>query len=744
MSRKNRKSLQFRTDTASLIESLEHRRMLTVTYDAVTDTVNLDGSLGVDIYAISMLNKGAGSFFKVVENGVIHTFNQATQPVLHLTADLKDGSDAIVMQASLTQDLRADCGIGGDVVYGAAGNDFIDGDFDNDAIFGRDGNDTVIGSAGRDFVHGDNGDDVITGDSDNDTLYGDEGYDNIDGGRDSDDLIHGGTEDDTLNGSEGNDTVYGEEGNDKIYGETGEDSLMGDSGNDTLEGGDQNDYLDGGTEDDTLKGQANADQLVGGDGNDSLEGNDGPDTLYGSEGKDTLSGGEMNDLLNGDEGQDSLYGNDGADTLNGGDNDDSLDGGDHDDLLDGDRGDDTLSGGAGDDDLTGDVGEDELHGGADDDTLHGNDGDDELHGDAGNDLVKGEHDDDRVFGDAGDDTLEGGDGNDNLFAGEGTDTLEGGDGDDILVSIDDDDTDSLLGEAGFDSFWVDRTGLFSTDEIADSDANEEETNVHKVEEFENGADRSLDGDFIADPVGGDNWGNYADHPLFGSLGPVLTDVHQGNLADCWFMSSIASAVNVNANVARQLVADLGDGTYVVQINQKQYRVDADLAFKEGDTTDLEFAGFGHDDSIWVPIVEKAWALYRDGTYDSLNNDTPYFCLGKIGGNDRLFGPVNNLTAEPALIALDLLNQAAVTCSKIGDGSTEVLTDSHCYALVGVGYDPFTLLPISVTLYNPYGEDRGVDYDDGADDGFVTITIDQWIHDAQDPVGLITANFSKYG
>jgi hypothetical protein len=225
---------------------------------------------------------------------------------------------------------------------------------------------------------------------------------------------------------------------------------------------------------------------------------------------------------------------------------------------------------------------------------------------------------------------------------------------------------------------------------------------------------------------------------------MLTDVRQSHeLADCWLLSSIAGAVNANANVARQLVADLGDGTYVVQLNNKQYRVDGDLAYLNGDTGNLKYADFGHDDSLWVAIVEKAWALHRDGTYDSLNNDIPWGALGKIGGNYRTFASVTSQTASIELMAIDFLNQAAVAPSRLGDGSTEVLTDSHCYAIVGVGYgaDGF---PATVTLYNPYGEDGGVNYvDDDPYDGFVTITVAQWIRDAQRPYGLITANFSQY-
>jgi hypothetical protein len=83
---------------------------------------------------------------------------------------------------------------------------------------------------------------------------------------------------------------------------------------------------------------------------------------------------------------------------------------------------------------------------------------------------------------------------------------------------------------------------------------------------------------------------------------------------------LAAIADANADFIRQMVVDLGDGTYAVRFfrdGQEVYvRVDADLWTENGA---LEYANFGADGSLWVAIVEKAYAFFRklQGTYASI-------------------------------------------------------------------------------------------------------------------------------
>lgn len=126
--------------------------------------------------------------------------------------------------------------------------------------------------------------------------------------------------------------------------------------------------------------------------------------------------------------------------------------------------------------------DDHLFGMDGNDVLHGQGGNDYLEGGAGNDLLIGGQgsepatDRDFLMGGSGQDTLIAGVGNDTLFGGSGNDSLVGEEGDDFLAggmgswkqgdhAPADDDT--LIGGAGFDTYFFCCT--FGRDTVIDSD-----------------------------------------------------------------------------------------------------------------------------------------------------------------------------------------------------------------------------------------------------------------------------------
>ncbi|MFO0845261.1 MAG: C2 family cysteine protease [Gemmataceae bacterium] len=277
------------------------------------------------------------------------------------------------------------------------------------------------------------------------------------------------------------------------------------------------------------------------------------------------------------------------------------------DYLEGYQGADTLVGGDGNDTLVGYGGNDRMWGGNGQDKLLGMSGHDELVGDAGHDTLVG--------GD-GDDKLWGCDGNDALVGGAGADRLYGGNGDDSLVTIDGGTSDYANGEAGQDTVWRDKNGASLDIAFAEM--------VHNVASFANGADRSLDGDSIADPTDGTFYKNFRSNPLFAVGGPSVHDIDQEALGDCWVLGSLGAVAQDRPIAVRRMVADFGDGTYGVRLGANFYRVDADLPTWSATSTDQRFAGLGREGSLWVALVEKAYAHFRTGanTYASVANGDP--------------------------------------------------------------------------------------------------------------------------
>ena len=125
--------------------------------------------------------------------------------------------------------------------------------------------------------------------------------------------------------------------------------------------------------------------------------------------------------------------------------------------------------------------------------------------------------------------------------------------------------------------------------------------------------------------------SFAKNPLFLKDGPSKDDVFQGDGGDCYFLSMLAALADANPDFIKNTVTNLSDGTYVVrffqQNGEKTYvRVTAELWVDNSNA--LVFARLGRQGCIWVPIIEKAFAICR-------RNKAGYGLI--VGGN----GPEKN-------------------------------------------------------------------------------------------------------
>ena len=482
------------------------------------------------------------------------------------------------------------------------------------------------------------------------------------------------------------------------------------------------------------------DIAYGGNGNDYFSMSSGNDYVYGRNGNDRMFLGSGNDTGYGAGGNDQIIAGLGNDYAHGGSGNDS---------IWGESGNDSLIGSSGNDDLMGGSGHDFMNAGSGHDDAWGGSGNDTAFGGSGNDRLMGENGHDEMHGDSGNDSIWGGNHNDQLFAGSGQDDLMGGGGNDVLVSIDGDTNDDLWGESGFDSFWVDKTNfLFLTisDSIHDATGSENSTNVHKVGQFANGADKTLNGDSLLDPSDSSNQDNYSDNRLFASSGPDSADVDQNGLADCWLLAGLGAVADANPNAIRQTVAELGDGTYVVELGGTFYRVDGSLSETAGGN--LRYAGLGRQDSIWVPIVEKAYAFYRTGagTYASLAfgwSSTVFDAIGDSGAASQSFtsgsAALNHINSKLSLghAVVVNINTPSAGCPCVGNHAYTAISVN--YQQVNLGWGVILNIPVSVVLRNPWGVDGAGN--DGNNDGLVTVTANQLVASMYGTNGIQSARVS---
>lgn len=387
-------------------------------------------------------------------------------------------------------------------------------------------------------------------------------------------------------------------------------------------------------------------------------------------------------------------------------------------------------GNGGDDYLQGYNGADVFCGGAGNDTLIGSGGDDRMWGGAGDDLLRGMD---------GNDQLVGEDGNDRLNGGAGADLMWGGAGDDVLVGIDDGTADYADGGAGRDVIWVDKTGA-SSDRVYGTEAGDK---VQYVTAFRNGADRTLDGDRLADPAlkSGAEYRTVAGHPLFSAAGPKATDVRQGSLNDCWLLAGLGAIATDSPHTLRQNLVDFDDGTYGVRLGDGFYRVDNDLPVRPGTST-AAYAGPGAGGSMWVAIAEKAYAYHRTGQNSYASVEWGWAvevnrAFGATAPGDRTFASY----ASAATLANEIYARwnrgeavtVGVTAARGAAATGAPLHMDHTYMVTSVVRNSAGVVT-AITLRNPWGRD-GIGNDgagnDGSDDGYVTVTPDQiFAHDGR--------------
>ena len=385
------------------------------------------------------------------------------------------------------------------------------------------------------------------------------------------------------------------------------------------------------------------------------------------------------------------------------------------------------------------------------------DGDDVITGGAGRDTLLGGEGDDRISGGANNDVLGGQDGNDTLFGNAGKDLLVGGDDDDILVAVGGGTYDSLQGDAGFDSFWLDDSAgeLVGDDKLERRERNNGA--VHRVRGFldyvnADGAHRAIgidpNGENLPDPAmatdadgkpTAQEWRDFAAFPLFDETGPMMEDVRQGSLNTCYFMATLSGIASLGPDRIRQSIVDLGDGTFAVRFYDKTgqatyVRVDGDLPVNidaEGNTPPA-YAGVGPTNAIWVALMEKAFCYYRDPFYvteqepvvNTSYHNIEFGYMDEVPnamGADDVFATTPG--ENPYANGYDMLDdiQRELDAGRLVTYETRTrafggLQKSHAYTVIGVEERNGERF---LRLRNPWGTD-GPSSTDGKNDGYITV------------------------
>jgi hypothetical protein len=218
--------------------------------------------------------------------------------------------------------------------------------------------------------------------------------------------------------------------------------------------------------------------------------------------------------------------------------------------------------------------------------------------------------------------------------------------------------------------------------------------------------------------------SFSNRPLFGTSGPLKSDVYQGYVGDCYFVATLSAIAKTDPADIRKSITELGDGTYAVQFHRGTksvyVRVDADLPTSSGT---LAYARLGSNGSLWVALMEKAFTYFRygDGKYASISGGWMSEAFAAMGATSSTLSGFTNGTSMLRAVQSLLSQGKAVTYAVFNAGSAPLISQ-HAYTVDGVIYNS-SGVPVSLRLRNPWGFD-GAGHDSNTADGYVTVTAAQ--------------------
>lgn len=194
--------------------------------------------------------------------------------------------------------------------------------------------------------------------------------------------------------------------------------------------------------------------------------------------------------------------------------------------------------------------------------------------------------------------------------------------------------------------------------------------------------------------------HYAAHPLTLPAAVGAGFARQGGISDCHLVAALATVAD---RAPRLLpVATLGDGTVLVDVPGRRYRLRSTLPV-DGGSGRLAYA-HAPDHSTLVPYVEKAFAVYAGGYPVLGQGGLPVEALYWITGRPSFLLRLGR--ADDDIVAgLISSGQPAVACSHPFDDDPAEAVLALRYGLAPVGH-AYAVLGLDddgrVLLHNPWG------------------------------------------
>ena len=219
----------------------------------------------------------------------------------------------------------------------------------------------------------------------------------------------------------------------------------------------------------------------------------------------------------------------------------------------------------------------------------------------------------------------------------------------------------------------------------------------------------------------------------GSLFPNTPSYHdelQGELGDCYFISTLGMIADNNPTAIENMFINNGDGTYTVRFYTGSYTgsYNSDGSVNDGfvggkGTADyvtvnlmlpqsggaLVYSGYGESlssasNSLWLPLAEKAYAQWNQTGKEDRDNSNTYSGIegGWMGVVDAQVLGYNatdyySLTTGDEQAAIAALNSNLPLTMATNNNGGDGLYGDHAYGVLSYNASTATF-----TLYNPWG------------------------------------------
>ena len=200
-------------------------------------------------------------------------------------------------------------------------------------------------------------------------------------------------------------------------------------------------------------------------------------------------------------------------------------------------------------------------------------------------------------------------------------------------------------------------------------------------------------------------------------GAAYTDIRQGYLGDCYFMTALAETALKNQSAITSMFTVNGDGTYTVRFynaGQAQY-VTVDSYLPTDSAGRLIYAGIGaaytnSGNELWTALAEKAYVQINQmgwvrpglpgngqNAYSAIEGGYIYAGLGHVTGQATVaFASTLSTSGFSTFVTAYNAGKSIGFASKTTPASSAVV-GSHAYTVVS-----YNSANQTVTLFNPWG------------------------------------------